>query len=522
VPASARPTSTVGILHFTCPPIVGGVELLMGQHAELLLEDGHAVRVLSGRGGRFNPRVPVILLPALDSKYPALLTVNEELKAGEVTARFEALVAELLVLLREHLAGLDVCIVHNALSLHFNLPLTVAFARLIAEGRAPLLVAWCHDLSWTNPLYIPLMREREPWSLLKTRLPGVRYVVVSEDRRQDLLKLWDEAPPPVPLPIAMERGSLPASRVLAPPPPLAGEAMGMSAQPIFAPRSGGGPIVGMMDGGWRAVDPVVVPAGVSVRAKLRLRAATIALVHQLGLDDGWPFMLLPARITKRKNIEYAIGVTRALRDLGLAPRLLVTGPPGPHNVRSVDYVDELQAERARLDVRAEVTFLYEERRPDGRFWTATDPMMDDLYQLADLLIFPSSQEGFGIPLLEAGLVRLPVFCSDIPPFREIAGDRVHRFALDAPPAETAARIARFLDTDPATRLRHEVLRRFSWEHVFRERIAPLLVPPSVQPASATVGRDADPPAIPSDRSPESASQRGPAPHLEEPADARRS
>jgi glycosyltransferase involved in cell wall biosynthesis len=209
-------------------------------------------------------------------------------------------------------------------------------------------------------------------------------------------------------------------------------------------------------------------------------------------------MLLPARITRRKNIEYAIGVTRALRDLGLTPRLLVTGPPGPHNVRSVDYVDELQAERARLDVRAEVTFLYEERRPDGRFWTATDPMMDDLYQLADLLIFPSAQEGFGIPLLEAGLVRLPVFCSDIPPFREIAGDRVHRFALDAPPAETAARIARFLETDPATRLRHEVLRHYSWERVFRERIAPLLVPSDT-----------------------AAGQREPAPTLEEPANARR-
>jgi mannosylglucosylglycerate synthase len=190
-------------------------------------------------------------------------------------------------------------------------------------------------------------------------------------------------------------------------------------------------------------------------------------------------MLLPARITKRKNIEYAIRVTRALRDLGLAPRLLVTGPPGPHNIRSVDYVDELQAERARLDVRQEVTFLYEERRrddPRGRCWTATDAMMDDLYQLADLLIFPSAQEGFGIPLLEAGLVRLPVFCSDIPPFREIAGETVHRFALDAPPEETAARIARFLEADQATRLRHTVLQQYTWERVFQERIAPLLQP----------------------------------------------
>jgi glycosyltransferase involved in cell wall biosynthesis len=475
VRASEGAAGTVGILHFTCPPIVGGVELLMGQHAGLLLEHGYAVRVLTGRGGPFNRAVPVALLPALDSKYPALLTVNEELKAGAVTDRFEALVQELVALLREHLAGLDVCIVHNALSLHFNLPLTVAFARLLAEGGAPIIVAWCHDLSWTNPLYIPLMREREPWSLLKTRLPGVRYVVVSEDRRQDLLRLWGELSP------APQR-SIPAHG-----------ATGIER--------------------WGAGDsPVVVPAGVSRRQKLRLRPATVELVRQLRLDDGWPFMLLPARITKRKNIEYAIKVTRALRDLGLQPRLLVTGPPGPHNPRSVDYVDELQAEREASDVRAEVTFLYEERRPNGRFWTATDPMMDDLYELADLLIFPSAQEGFGIPLLEAGLVRLPIFCSDIPPFREIGGDLVHRFALDAPPAETAARIARFLDTDPVTRFRRDVVRGYSWERVFGEKIAPLLTPdPRLRPE--TPG---------SDHHPDSASQRGPAPQPEEPLDARRS
>src|SRR4030095_11900871 len=76
-------------------------------------------------------------------------------------------------------------------------------------------------------------------------------------------------------------------------------------------------------------DPVVVPAGVSARGKLRLRAATVEMMRQLRLDDGWPFMLLPARITKRKNIEYAIAVTRALTDLELQPRLLVTGPPAP-------------------------------------------------------------------------------------------------------------------------------------------------------------------------------------------------
>ena len=80
MPASSQAAGTVGILHFTCPPIVGGVELLMKQHAELLLEHGYAVRVLAGRGGRGGPfgrAVPVTLLPALDSKYPALLVVND-------------------------------------------------------------------------------------------------------------------------------------------------------------------------------------------------------------------------------------------------------------------------------------------------------------------------------------------------------------------------------------------------------------------------------------------------------------
>jgi glycosyltransferase involved in cell wall biosynthesis len=474
--SNGQPATThVGILHFTCPPIVGGVELLIRQHAELLLEYGCSVRVLAGRGGRFNRRVPVSLLPALDSKYPPLLAVNDELKTGEVSARFWALVDELTALLREALAGFDVCIVHNALSLHFNLPLTAAFARLIEQGAAPRLVAWCHDLSWTNPLYIPLMREREPWTLLKRHLPGVHYVVVSEDRRTDLLRLWNEALTPQP------------QSALTPRPPLPQGERGSSSRLPPLPRQGEGGWGGEGRTGGKGIqpDPVVVPAGVSVRDKLRLRGATVELVRQLRLDEGWPFMLLPARITKRKNIEYAIAVTRGLRDLGLQPHLLVTGPPGPHNVRSVDYVDELQEERTRLDVRQEVTFLYEERRADGRPWKATDPMMDDLYQLADLLIFPSAQEGFGIPLLEAGLVRLPIFCSDIPPFREIAGETVHRFALDAPPADTAARIARFLETDRPTRLRREVLRRFGWERVFRERIAPLLGSPS--PASGGGG-----------------------------------
>ncbi len=43
-----------------------------------------------------------------------------------------------------------------------------------------------------------------------------------------------------------------------------------------------------------------------------------------------------------------------------------------------------------------------------------------LYAGARLFVFPSLYEGFGIPILEALSQGVPVACSDIPPFREIA------------------------------------------------------------------------------------------------------
>jgi glycosyltransferase involved in cell wall biosynthesis len=47
-----------------------------------------------------------------------------------------------------------------------------------------------------------------------------------------------------------------------------------------------------------------------------------------------------------------------------------------------------------------------------------------LYNLATVVACPSLIEGFGLPLLEAMSCGTPVVCSDIPVFREVAGDSV--------------------------------------------------------------------------------------------------
>jgi glycosyltransferase involved in cell wall biosynthesis len=51
----------------------------------------------------------------------------------------------------------------------------------------------------------------------------------------------------------------------------------------------------------------------------------------------------------------------------------------------------------------------------------------ELYRGARGFIYPSTFEGFGMPVLEAMAAGVPVACSDIPPLREIARSTVHFF-----------------------------------------------------------------------------------------------
>ena len=52
-----------------------------------------------------------------------------------------------------------------------------------------------------------------------------------------------------------------------------------------------------------------------------------------------------------------------------------------------------------------------------------------LYKNALLYVFPSIDEGFGIPILEALSFSLPVICSDIDVFKEVGGDSVEYFKV---------------------------------------------------------------------------------------------
>jgi len=90
----------------------------------------------------------------------------------------------------------------------------------------------------------------------------------------------------------------------------------------------------------------------------------------------------------------------------------------------------------------------------------------ELYRCALGFIYPSTFEGFGMPVLEAMAAGVPVACSDIPPLREIARSTVHFFD---PASDREIRDALLLlasgkiSTDAAQRRAAQ----FSWEKTAR-------------------------------------------------------
>ncbi|WP_372363500.1 glycosyltransferase family 4 protein [Xanthomonas sp. NCPPB 3583] len=80
------------------------------------------------------------------------------------------------------------------------------------------------------------------------------------------------------------------------------------------------------------------------------------------------------------------------------------------------------------------------------FWlsSASDELLEKLYQACTCLIAASEGEGFGLPLIEAGQRRLPILVRDIPVFREVAGEHATYFAGHTP-VEIASAIEKWLE-----------------------------------------------------------------------------
>lgn len=399
------------LLHYASPPIVGGVESVLARQATYLTKAGHHVEVLTGRGETWDPRIPVHLIPLLDSLHPEVLRLKKVLDGGTVPPEFEGLVSEISNALHPFFANSDALIAHNVGSLHKNLALTVALFRFAQQKIPPRFILWHHDFAWTAARYQKELYPRWPWDLLRKAWPGTIQVVVSEARRAE----WSD----------------------------------LCGLPL------------------RAIH--VIPAGIEQGEFLGLSRDSRTIFDRLQLHRFAPILLCPVRITRRKNLEQALHIMASLRAKMPDAQLIITGPPGAHNPENQAYFGELLLLRKELNLEQHVHFLAE-YFPNG----VEDVVVADLYRLADGLLLTSREEGFGIPVLEAGMSRMPIFCTDLAPLRAIAQENAIYFSPDAPADEVAEKIVQRLETDPLYRLRCRVRMNFSWEAIYHQKIAPIL------------------------------------------------
>jgi glycosyltransferase involved in cell wall biosynthesis len=211
----------------------------------------------------------------------------------------------------------------------------------------------------------------------------------------------------------------------------------------------------------------VIPNGLDPAKVLGLTARVEALAERYGWWEVDLLLVQPVRMVRRKNVELGIDLIAQLRRNGVAAALVVTGAPDPHQEDGRRYFEALKVQVASFGVADAVTF-------PGEQGTLSDADVQSLYRLGDALFFPSHSEGFGLPLLEAALHRLPIWCSDLPVHREVIGEEAQFFDLRRPVGELAERMMEWMAGLGAKSARKRSGQAHSWVVLCKERLEPLL------------------------------------------------
>ncbi|MDH7570950.1 MAG: glycosyltransferase family 1 protein, partial [Armatimonadota bacterium] len=117
------------------------------------------------------------------------------------------------------------------------------------------------------------------------------------------------------------------------------------------------------------------------------------------------FLLYVGNLEPKKNLERLLEAYALLRREGVPHHLVLAGKPGWG-------MERLRVALQRNPFRADIHLT----------GFVPDADLPALYSLADLFVFPSVVEGFGLPPLEAMACGTPVLVADVEPFHEIVGD----------------------------------------------------------------------------------------------------
>jgi len=197
----------------------------------------------------------------------------------------------------------------------------------------------------------------------------------------------------------------------------------------------------------------VIPLGVDLPARLLSPEERLREREQL-VGEGREMILSVGVLQTRKN---TLNILKALKTLPANYRLVLAGGNGYGSEAIHEFIrGESLGERVKL------------------LGYVDDACVARLYQAASVFLFPSFEEGFGIPVLEALASGAPVVTSNVSSMPEVGGDAA-LYVSPHDPAEIAERVRQAVEDLP---LRGNLIekgfaraREFTWERVARATLA---------------------------------------------------
>ncbi len=185
----------------------------------------------------------------------------------------------------------------------------------------------------------------------------------------------------------------------------------------------------------------------------------LAAFRLMWADPDVPLVFFVGRVQYEKGVHLLVEVAHRLLSQGCRAKFVLAG--------TGSMLDTLRERVATLGIQDSVVL-------SGYI---SDSVRDHLYQVADVAVFPSLYEPFGIVALEAMAAGCPVIVSDVGGLGEVVENEETGIKIPANNLDVLESAIRYVLENPGAaraRARHaeeHVCREYSWEQIARQTIA---------------------------------------------------
>lgn len=406
---------TIGLVHYTYPPVIGGVEKIVFDHTQLFEKYGYETHIFAGEGKNNNRKIHLEIIP----EFRSLGITNQILRDQILTQSafppdFFQQADKIYKKIETVFAPIDIFFIHNVLTLTFNPCLNQALITYIRNHKEKKYVIWVHDVILDSIRKKRTFKNSQVEKLFYQPIPDTRYVGISHFLKKTLV------------------------------------------EEIGFPQNG----------------VTVIPNGVDINTVLNLHPTTEKIISKYDLLKFDPVLLLPTKIMRQKNIDLCLDITNQIKKLGKNPLLIITAMNFPHN-KDFSYVQEILNLINRFEIKKNVILLHNEVEDNYR--DMEYKIVDDFYRLSDVVLFLSSFENFGLPLLESGITKTPILVNNLEVFKEIEAKNIYYADIENENAEELVKkVLKIIEENPQISFFRKLKKEYNFDHIFQTKIIPLI------------------------------------------------